>query len=228
MNCKSLQFEALCSVHVCAYSIQTALQHIRTVGHNRTHTPYITVFLVIPLPKIRYIHCMYVYIYTVCIYVGIWFWPTLHTLQYYCSNVYRAVGLWIPWQVALGRGSSIRKQWRPQCLLLLVHPFLWKRLWWVVLQASCTTARARSEGREFVKQWSPQCLAFRLSLFVETTLVSGATPCNAFLCEFFMLWESKDQTGDPRCPKAAQGFGPFLSCLLNSDLNFLKGLSSFI
>jgi hypothetical protein len=36
------------------------------VGQNRTCTPYMTVYLVISLPKIPYIHRIY-----------IWFWPTL-------------------------------------------------------------------------------------------------------------------------------------------------------
>ena len=36
------------------------------VGQNRVYTPFMTVYLVIPLPKIPYIHRMY-----------IWFWPTL-------------------------------------------------------------------------------------------------------------------------------------------------------
>jgi len=36
------------------------------VGHNRMYTTYMTVYLVIFLPKLLYIHCIY-----------IWFWPTL-------------------------------------------------------------------------------------------------------------------------------------------------------
>ena len=37
------------------------------VGKNRTYTTYMTVHLVISLPKIQYIHRIF-----------IWFWPTLH------------------------------------------------------------------------------------------------------------------------------------------------------
>ena len=36
------------------------------VGQNRMYTPFMTVYLVISLPKIPYIHRIY-----------IWFWPTL-------------------------------------------------------------------------------------------------------------------------------------------------------
>ena len=35
------------------------LKAIIRVGQNRTYTPYMTVYLVIPLPKIPYIHCIY-------------------------------------------------------------------------------------------------------------------------------------------------------------------------
>ena len=41
--------------------------HMCRVGQNRTYTSYMTLHLVISLPKIPYIHCKYV-----------WFWPTLH------------------------------------------------------------------------------------------------------------------------------------------------------
>ena len=33
--------------------------HMCMVGQNRTYTPYMTVYLVISLPKIPYIHCVY-------------------------------------------------------------------------------------------------------------------------------------------------------------------------
>jgi len=42
------------------------LKVLTRVGQKRIYTPYMTVYLVIPLPKIPYIHRIY-----------IWFWPTL-------------------------------------------------------------------------------------------------------------------------------------------------------
>jgi len=45
------------------------------VGQNCTFTPYMTVYLVISLPKIPYIHRIYIYI------LYIWFWPTLQVLH---------------------------------------------------------------------------------------------------------------------------------------------------
>jgi len=44
-------------------------KHILRVGQNRIYTPYMTVYLMISLPKLPYIHRIY-----------IWFWPTLHIL----------------------------------------------------------------------------------------------------------------------------------------------------
>jgi len=38
---------------------QTLLVNIFRVGQNRIYTPYMTVYLVIPLPKIPYIHRIY-------------------------------------------------------------------------------------------------------------------------------------------------------------------------
>jgi len=39
----------------------TQATHTRRLGQNRTLTPYMTVYLVISLPKLPYIHCIYVY-----------------------------------------------------------------------------------------------------------------------------------------------------------------------
>ena len=49
------------------------------VGQNRIYTPYLTVYLVISLPKIPYIHRIY-----------IWFWPTLY-VPHRCLMSYRAI-----------------------------------------------------------------------------------------------------------------------------------------
>ena len=52
----------------------------------RIYTAYMTVFMVIFLPKISYTHRIYMYgIYTVYMmytpYICIWFWPTLHNIN---------------------------------------------------------------------------------------------------------------------------------------------------
>jgi len=39
------------------------LSRMIRVGQNRIYTPYMTVYLVISLPKIPYIHRIYIYIY---------------------------------------------------------------------------------------------------------------------------------------------------------------------
>ena len=43
--------------------------YISKVGQNRIYTPCMTVYLAIPLPKIPYVHRIY-----------IWFWPTLQII----------------------------------------------------------------------------------------------------------------------------------------------------
>ena len=53
--------------------------HIFRVGQKRIYTPYMTVFLVISLPKIPYIHRIYIYI---------WFWLTLHTKVLHVLHVH--------------------------------------------------------------------------------------------------------------------------------------------
>jgi hypothetical protein len=40
------------------------------VGQNLIYTPYMTAYMVMSLPKIPYVNCIYIFIY-------IWFWPTL-------------------------------------------------------------------------------------------------------------------------------------------------------
>ena len=52
-----------------------ALQMCR-VGQNRIYTPYMTVYLVISLPKILYIHRIYTR-----------FWPTLQMWHYRCQQI---------------------------------------------------------------------------------------------------------------------------------------------
>ena len=57
------------------------LQNIRRVGQNCIYTPYMTVYMVISLPKIPYIHLIYMVLanpkHTVIYGVFIRFWPTL-------------------------------------------------------------------------------------------------------------------------------------------------------
>jgi len=53
--------------------------NIARVGQNRMYAPYMTVCMVISLPKIPYIHRIYT--------VYIWFWPTLNIARTYYTLV---------------------------------------------------------------------------------------------------------------------------------------------
>ena len=52
-------------VHACA-CVYVRVWHMRRVGQNHIDTPFMTVYTVISLPKMPYVHRIY-----------IWFWPTL-------------------------------------------------------------------------------------------------------------------------------------------------------
>ena len=49
------------TAHLHVYTRNIMLLNIGRVGQNRIHTPYMTVYLVISLPKIPYIHRIYIY-----------------------------------------------------------------------------------------------------------------------------------------------------------------------
>ena len=51
--------------------------HKYRVGQNRIYTPYMTVYLVISLPKTPYMHCIYM-----------WLWPTLYIYIYNACTVF--------------------------------------------------------------------------------------------------------------------------------------------
>ena len=70
-----------CQIHTHTHTICT--YHMG--GQNRINTPYMTVYLVNSLPKIPYIHRIY-----------IWFWPTLH-VSYGWPALYRNVSPDLHW-----------------------------------------------------------------------------------------------------------------------------------
>jgi len=86
--------------------------YIFRVGQNRMHTPYMTEYLVFPLPQVQYIHgiykglartvyirCTYVFFgretikYTVIYGVYIRFWPTLYNIGFW-PTLYAYVWFW--------------------------------------------------------------------------------------------------------------------------------------
>ena len=70
--------ESALYIHQIRTRLWPSLQMCK-VGQDRTYAPYMTVYLVISLPKMLYIHCIYR-----------WFWPTLqicnHTTSLYDSG----------------------------------------------------------------------------------------------------------------------------------------------
>jgi hypothetical protein len=76
---KALSLDWACCRHVCC-----AL-YISRVGQNRIYAPYMTVCMVISLPKIPYMHRIYMVLANLTYTVGVClrFWLTL--LQHYCS-----------------------------------------------------------------------------------------------------------------------------------------------
>ena len=67
-----------CTIHFFVWDGSEKKRNIKfmiRVGQNRIHTPYMTVYSVISLPKIPYIHRIY-----------IWFWPILFMMR--ASSVY--------------------------------------------------------------------------------------------------------------------------------------------